>query len=170
MKKSTLNPLYELAKSAVEELDMSSIVMVEQATRMYKTLHSKTEWLERYHHTCAKESHKLSPGLRNEEFYDSILTALVWEALEKKLGAAKSSYQLYADQIEAMEKELQAGSYEKMFRIYPRKVWEQTKQRLVNLQYPWLSYDENLLLLMSVAFHAYYWETITEKETSTIKS
>jgi hypothetical protein len=129
---------------------------VEQAVRLYKSLHSKTEWLESYHRECEQINKTIFKNLTNEEFFDSVLTAEIWDLLETKLGVAKSSYQLALDEIQIMEKEIIGGNYEKIFSLYPRKAWQRLKERIRLLQYPWLAYEENLLLLLMVAFHKYH--------------
>jgi hypothetical protein len=130
--------------------------MVEQAVKLYKSLHSKTEWLESFHRECALVNESVFSNLTNEEFFDSVLTAQIWDLLETKLGVAKSSYQLALDEIQIMEKEISSGKYERIFGDYPRKAWEKLKERVRLLQYPWLAYEENLLLLLMVAFHKYH--------------
>jgi hypothetical protein len=153
------NPLYEIARRYAEELDLSKIVMVEQAVKLYKSLHSKTEWLNRFHKECEEVNQEVFGNLTNEEFFDSVLTAEIWNLLETKLGVAKSSYHLALDEIQMMEKELAKGDYEKIFGIYPRKAWEKLKDRVKLLQYPWLAYEENILLLLMVACHKdHFWK------------
>lgn len=155
------NPIYEIARRYAEELDISSIVMVEQAVKLYKSLHSKNDWLDRFHTECEVINQSIFDNLTNEEFFDSVLTAQIWDLLETKLGVAKSSYQLALDEIQIMEKEIFSGSYDKIFGIYPRKAWEKLKERVRLLQYPWLAYEENLLLLLMVACHKYhFWEKV----------
>jgi hypothetical protein len=150
------NPIYEIARRYAMELDISAIVMVEQAVRLYKSLHSKTDWLERFHKECELINESIFQHLTNEEFFDSVITAQIWDLLETKLGVAKSSYQLAVDEIQIMEKEISSGNYDKIFGVYPRKAWEKLKERVRLLQYPWLAYEENILLLLMVAFHKYH--------------
>lgn len=154
------NPLYEIARKYAQELDMTNIVMVEQAVKLYKSLHSKTEWLDRFHDECEAINQTVFDQQTNEEFYDSILTAEIWHLLETKLGAAKSSYQLALDEIQIQGKELASGKYETFFGVYPRKAWDKLKEDVKYLQYPWLAYEENLLLLLMVAYHKHYYQKI----------
>lgn len=162
MKLKSENPIYEIARRYAQELDISGIVMVEQAVRLYKSLHSKTEWLDRYHKECEQINKTIFKNLTNEDFFDSVITAEIWDLLETKLGVAKSSYQLALDEIQILEKEIISGKYDKIFGLYPRKAWEKLKERVRLLQYPWLAYEENLLLLLMVAFHKYHFSEKSE--------
>ena len=155
MDKKIENPLYEIAARYSLELDIERVVMVEQAVKVYKSLHSKQDWLDAYHKECRQVTTSTLENLTSEEFFDSVLTAEIWHRLEMKIGAAKSSYRLALDEMERMEKELDAGAYSTIFGLYPRKAWERLLEKTKQLQYPWLSYEENLLLLLMVAYHKY---------------
>ena len=153
MDTKTENPLYPIARRYALELDITHVVMVEQAVKLYKSLHSKQDWLDRYHKECQSVNFIAFDSLTNEEFFDAVLTSEIWHLLEMKLGAPKSAYLIAQNELECMEKELNTGNYVTIFGIYPRKAWEKLLHATKQLHYPWLSYQENLLLLLMVAYH-----------------
>lgn len=158
MKNKTENPLYIVARRFTEELDFSRIAMVEQAVKFYKTLHSKTAWLERFHQDCEPINLFHFNGKTNCVFFDSIITTEIFHQLELQLGAAKSSFEIAFQEVEAMQNEIDSGKYERIFGVYPQKAYTRFLERLSGLQYPWLELEENLLVIFMCAYHKMNWE------------
>jgi hypothetical protein len=158
MKKKFENPLFIVAQQYAGELDFSKVAMVDQAVKFYKTLHSKTAWLERFHQECEPINQFHFDGKTNCVFFDSVLTAEIFHRLELQLGAAKSSLDIAVQEIEAMQNEIDSGKYERIFGVYPQKAYTKFLERLSGLQYPWLELEENLLIIFMVAHHKMNWE------------
>jgi hypothetical protein len=114
--------------------------------------------LERFHQECEPINQIHFQGKTNCVFFDSIITAEIFHLLECKLGAAKSSFQIALQEIEAMQDDLDAGKYEAVFGVYPQKAYTKFLERIKGLQYPWLAFEENLLLIFMVAYHKMNWE------------